>query len=69
MGEERVRPGPTHNGIGVTPGGHILQGRHDQVPADTPFMSTGTLGRHSEHMGFILAEMQSLQRQHPGGHW
>ena len=38
-------------------------------PADTPFMSTGTLGRHSEHMGFILAEMQSLQRQHPGGHW
>jgi len=39
------------------------------VPADTPFMSTGTLGRHSEHMGFILAEMQSLPRQHPGGRW
>jgi len=39
------------------------------LPADTPFMSTGTLGRHSEHMGFILAEMQSLQRQHPGGRW
>ena len=39
------------------------------APADTPFMSTGTLGRHSEHMGFILAEMQSLQRQHPGGRW
>jgi len=39
------------------------------VPADTPFTSTGTLGRHSEHMGFILAEMQSLQRQYPGGRW
>ena len=39
------------------------------VPAETPFMSTGTLGRHSEHMGFILAEMQSLQRQYPGGRW
>ncbi len=38
-------------------------------PPDTSFMSTGTLGRHSEHMGFILAEMQSLQRQHPGGRW
>ena len=38
-------------------------------PAPTPFISTGTLGRHSEHMGFILAEMQSLQRQHPGGRW
>jgi ring-1,2-phenylacetyl-CoA epoxidase subunit PaaC len=40
-----------------------------EVPADTPFMSTGTQGRHSEHLGFILAEMQSLQRQFPGGRW
>jgi ring-1,2-phenylacetyl-CoA epoxidase subunit PaaC len=38
-------------------------------PADTPFLSTGTQGVHSEHLGFILAEMQCLQRQHPGGHW
>ncbi len=38
-------------------------------PPPTPFISSGTLGRHSEHMGFILAEMQSLQRQHPGGRW
>ena len=39
------------------------------LPAHTPFISTGTQGRHSEHMGFILAEMQSLQRQFPGGRW
>ena len=39
------------------------------VPAHSAFLSTGTQGRHSEHMGFILAEMQSLQRQHPGGRW
>ena len=39
------------------------------LPAATPFISTGTLGRHSEHLGFILAEMQSLQRAHPGGRW
>jgi ring-1,2-phenylacetyl-CoA epoxidase subunit PaaC len=38
-------------------------------PADTPFVSTGTQGRHSEHMGFILAEMQVLQRTHPGARW
>ncbi|MFN9747512.1 MAG: 1,2-phenylacetyl-CoA epoxidase subunit PaaC [Betaproteobacteria bacterium] len=38
-------------------------------PADTPFVSTGTLGRHSEHMGFILAELQFLQRRYPGGAW
>jgi ring-1,2-phenylacetyl-CoA epoxidase subunit PaaC len=39
------------------------------LPAATPFVSTGTRGVHSEHMGFILAEMQSLQRSHPGGRW
>jgi ring-1,2-phenylacetyl-CoA epoxidase subunit PaaC len=39
------------------------------MPAAQPFRSTGTRGVHSEHMGFILAEMQSLQRAHPGGRW
>ncbi len=39
------------------------------LPPVTPFVSTGTQGRHSEHMGYILAEMQSLQRQFPGGRW
>jgi ring-1,2-phenylacetyl-CoA epoxidase subunit PaaC len=24
---------------------------------------------HSEHMGFMLAEMQHLQRAYPGGVW
>lgn len=37
--------------------------------ADTPFRSTGKLGRHSEHMGFLLAEMQSVQRAFPGAVW
>jgi ring-1,2-phenylacetyl-CoA epoxidase subunit PaaC len=39
------------------------------MPATTPFISTGTQGRHSEHLGFVLAEMQTLQRQFPGGRW
>ncbi len=39
------------------------------VPTTTPFLSTGTQGRHSEHLGFMLAEMQTLQRQFPGGRW
>jgi ring-1,2-phenylacetyl-CoA epoxidase subunit PaaC len=38
-------------------------------PADLPSISTGTQGRHSEHMGYILAELQSLPRQHPEGRW
>lgn len=29
----------------------------------------GQLGRHTEHLGRILAEMQRLPRQHPGARW
>ncbi len=39
------------------------------LPADTPFLSTGKTGVHSEHMGPLLAEMQYLQRAYPGGVW
>ena len=39
------------------------------LPKDSAFRSTGTRGVHSEHMGFILAEMQHLQRSYPGGVW
>ena len=39
------------------------------APAEGKFLSTGTRGVHSEHMGFLLAEMQTLQRQFPGGVW
>jgi ring-1,2-phenylacetyl-CoA epoxidase subunit PaaC len=39
------------------------------VPASSKFLSTGSRGVHSEHMGFILAEMQHLQRAFPGGVW
>jgi ring-1,2-phenylacetyl-CoA epoxidase subunit PaaC len=37
--------------------------------APTPFRSTGKTGRHSEHMGYLLAEMQSVQRAFPGAVW
>jgi ring-1,2-phenylacetyl-CoA epoxidase subunit PaaC len=29
----------------------------------------GKSGRHSEHLGYILAEMQFLQRAYPGAEW
>ena len=38
-------------------------------PAARAFRSTGKRGVHSEHMGYILTEMQHLQRSHPGGVW
>jgi ring-1,2-phenylacetyl-CoA epoxidase subunit PaaC len=40
-----------------------------KVPAATPFLSRGKEGRHSEHMGHLLAEMQYLQRAYPGARW
>ncbi|MEB0112676.1 phenylacetate-CoA oxygenase subunit PaaC [Variovorax sp. RTB1] len=39
------------------------------MPKDSAFRSDGKRGRHSEHMGFILADMQYLQRAFPGGVW
>ena len=39
------------------------------LPKESAFRSTGKTGRHSEHLGYILAEMQHLQRSHPGGVW
>jgi len=38
-------------------------------PKEAAFRSTGRRGVHSEHMGYILAEMQHLQRSFPGGVW
>lgn len=47
----------------------VLAGATLKRPADTPFVSTGKHGVHSEYMGFLLAEMQTVARQHPGARW
>lgn len=38
-------------------------------PADGFMATGGRQGKHSEHLGFILAEMQYLQRAYPGAEW
>ena len=40
-----------------------------QRPASTGYVTQGKTGLHSEHLGFLLAEMQSLARAHPGAQW
>jgi ring-1,2-phenylacetyl-CoA epoxidase subunit PaaC len=40
-----------------------------EVPADSAFRSHAKQGVHTEHMGYILAELQYLQRAYPGGAW
>ena len=66
------RLGPSWNGLKsawlaqVTP---VLLEARLAVPPDTPFMSTGKRGVHTEHMGTLLAEMQTLPRAFPGAVW
>jgi ring-1,2-phenylacetyl-CoA epoxidase subunit PaaC len=40
-----------------------------QTPTDGGYVSQGKTGLHSEHLGYLLAEMQSLARAHPQGQW
>jgi len=39
------------------------------LPQTGIYTTTGKLGIHSEHMGYLLAELQSVARQHPGASW
>jgi ring-1,2-phenylacetyl-CoA epoxidase subunit PaaC len=38
-------------------------------PRDVPYTWFGKRGQHSEHLGYLLADMQHLQRAHPGACW
>lgn len=40
-----------------------------QMPAEGWGQRGGKQGRHTEHLGYILAEMQHLQRAYPGAKW
>lgn len=49
--------------------GAVLSESRLAEPPTTPFGWYGKQGRHSEHLGYVLAEMQSLHRAHPGANW
>jgi ring-1,2-phenylacetyl-CoA epoxidase subunit PaaC len=38
-------------------------------PGSQGHVTRGKQGLHSEHLGYLLGEMQSLARQHPGARW
>lgn len=40
-----------------------------EVPDVQPAMTDKTRVKHSEHLGYLLAEMQVLAREHPGATW
>lgn len=39
------------------------------IPTDGAHNTGGRLGRHTEHLGHMLAEMQIVARSHPGATW
>ncbi len=47
----------------------ILTEAELEVPDVPAAPGGGRQGRHSEHLGYILAEMQVLAREHPGASW
>lgn len=49
--------------------GEILAEAELDVPDVQPAPGGGRYGRHSEHLGYILAEMQVLAREYPGASW
>jgi ring-1,2-phenylacetyl-CoA epoxidase subunit PaaC len=46
-----------------------LQAATLKIPTSDGFVTTGKHGVHSEHLGFVLSEMQSLARAHPEAVW
>jgi ring-1,2-phenylacetyl-CoA epoxidase subunit PaaC len=49
--------------------GAVLREATLSVPPDVPYRWQGKRGEHGEHLGLLLAEMQSLHRAHPGARW
>ncbi len=67
------------SGVGVQPSslradfdrltGEILAEAELETPAVQPAPGGGRQGLHSEHLGYVLAEMQVLAREYPGATW
>lgn len=49
--------------------GEVLSEATLQMPQNQWMQSGGKQGKHSEHLGFILSEMQFMQRAYPNSTW
>ena len=68
-----------HAGIGVDPGtlaepwqaqvGEVFVRAGLSIPKNEYMQLGGRVGRHTEHLGHMLAEMQIVARSHPGAKW
>ncbi len=49
--------------------GEVFKEAELEVPDVPAAPGGGRQGKHSEHLGYLLAEMQVLAREHPGASW
>ncbi|MFF1831704.1 1,2-phenylacetyl-CoA epoxidase subunit PaaC [Paenarthrobacter sp. NPDC058040] len=49
--------------------GEIFAEAELEAPNVPQSLGGGRRGKHSEHLGYVLAEMQVLAREHPGASW
>jgi ring-1,2-phenylacetyl-CoA epoxidase subunit PaaC len=47
----------------------VLQRATLELPGETAMRRGGRTGRHTEHLGHLLTEMQIVARSHPGAKW
>jgi ring-1,2-phenylacetyl-CoA epoxidase subunit PaaC len=47
----------------------VMQEATLSIPAESWMQSGSRKGIHSEHLGFLLAELQYMQRAYPGAKW
>lgn len=48
---------------------HVVHEATLTLPSNNWVQHGGRVGRHSEHLGYLLAEMQYMQRAYPGMEW
>jgi len=68
VGDAGVRPSSLREPFDVAVQA-VLDEAELEPPAVPGSVGGGRLGRHSEHLGYILAELQVLAREHPGASW
>ncbi|HSR81990.1 MAG TPA: Phenylacetic acid catabolic protein, partial [Hyphomicrobiaceae bacterium] len=49
--------------------GDVLREATLRAPTSAWMQTGGRRGRHSEHLGHLLSELQYLQRTYPGARW
>lgn len=64
-----VRPDELADGWHATVARVLTEATLPVPPRDAWMQSGGKQGRHTEHLGYLLADLQFLQRAYPGATW